>query len=78
MLPWCLLLVFKRLVKKLDLEKRVNLEMNVEDERNGTYYIFFVGGKDDTKFICFLSSNFLLQNVSLYLILKFLKRLLYH
>ncbi len=26
MFPWCLLLVFKRLVKKLDLE------MNVEDE----------------------------------------------
>jgi hypothetical protein len=78
MLPWCLLLVFKRLVKKLDLEKRVNLEMNIEDERNGAYYTFFVGGKDDTKFICFLSSNFLLQNVSLCLILKFLKRLLYH
>ena len=47
MLPWCLLLVFKRLVKKLDLE------MNVEDERNEAYYTFFVGGKDDTKFICF-------------------------
>lgn len=27
--------------------------MNVEDERNGAYYTFFVGGKDDTKFICF-------------------------
>jgi hypothetical protein len=47
MFPWCLLLVFKRLVKKLDLE------MNVEDERNEAYYTFFVGGKDDTKFICF-------------------------
>lgn len=53
MLPWCLLLVFKRLVKKLDLEKRFNLEMDVEDEHNGAYYTFFVGGKDDTKFICF-------------------------
>ncbi|MET3684617.1 hypothetical protein ABIC37_000126 [Priestia megaterium] len=53
MFPWCFLLVFKRLVKKLDLEKEVNLEMNVEDERNGACYTFFVGGKDDTKFICF-------------------------
>ncbi|RDZ16225.1 hypothetical protein C3744_06760 [Priestia megaterium] len=35
-------------VKKLDLEKEINLEMNVEDERSGTYYTFFVGGKDDS------------------------------
>ncbi|MEB4861125.1 DUF6843 domain-containing protein [Priestia megaterium] len=34
-------------VKKLNWERDINWEMTVEDDYNGNYFTFFVGGKDD-------------------------------
>lgn len=34
-------------VKKLNWERDINWEMTAEDDYNGKYFTFFVGGKDD-------------------------------
>jgi len=34
-------------VKKLNWERDINWEMTAEDDYNGNYFTFFVGGKDD-------------------------------